>query len=50
MIDEEEIEALTRCFPAHAGVTPAHGGLAAAAAGRTRDRLGAVCDPLYAHG
>ncbi len=38
MIDEKEIEALTRCFPAHAGVTPAHVGLAAAAAGRTRDR------------
>ena len=26
MIDEKEIEALTRCFPAHAGVTPAHAG------------------------
>ena len=27
MIDENEIEALTRCFPVHAGVTPAHAGV-----------------------
>ena len=50
MIDENEIETLTRCFPADAGVTPAHVGPAAAASGRTRDWIGAVCDPIYAHG